>query len=122
MIGFIGLGIMGSRMAGNLLAKSHELTVYNRTKQKAEDVLAMGAQWGETPKETAKHSDVLITMLTNPQAVESVALGEDGFLKHLPKGSIWVDCSTVNPTFSSIWQKKRACMTSDFWMHRLPAR
>ncbi|WP_062239724.1 NAD(P)-dependent oxidoreductase [Fictibacillus sp. FJAT-27399] len=100
MIGFIGLGIMGSRMAGNLISEGHRLTVYNRTKEKADDLLDQGALWGETPKETAQQSDILFTMLTNPKAVESVALGEDGFLHHLPKGSIWVDCSTVNPTFS----------------------
>ncbi|MDN4525805.1 NAD(P)-dependent oxidoreductase [Fictibacillus fluitans] len=100
MIGFIGIGIMGSRMAANLLSAGNELVVYNRTKEKAQDLLANGAVWGETPAETARQSTVLFTMLTNPNVVESAALGDEGFLQHLPKGSIWVDCSTVNPGFS----------------------
>ncbi|SDM54334.1 3-hydroxyisobutyrate dehydrogenase [Fictibacillus solisalsi] len=100
MIGFIGLGIMGSRMAANLLSAGNELVVYNRTKEKALDLLDKGAVWGESPAETARQSTVLFTMLTNPKAVERVALGDEGFLQHLPKNSIWVDCSTVNPGFS----------------------
>ncbi|WHY73914.1 NAD(P)-dependent oxidoreductase [Fictibacillus enclensis] len=100
MIGFIGLGIMGSRMAANLLSAGNELVIYNRTKEKAQDLLNNGAVWGESPAETARQSTVLFTMLTNPKAVETVALGDEGFLQHLPKDSIWVDCSTVNPGFS----------------------
>lgn len=100
MIGFIGLGIMGSRMAGNLLNAGNELVVHNRTKEKAEDLLDKGAVWAESPRKTAEQSDVLYTMLANPGAVEEAALGEDGFLEGLKEGSLWVDCSTVNPSFS----------------------
>jgi 3-hydroxyisobutyrate dehydrogenase/glyoxylate/succinic semialdehyde reductase len=99
-LGFIGLGIMGSRMAANLQKKSYELIVHNRTKSKAEALLANGATWAETPAELARQVDVLFTMLASPPVVEQVALGRSGFLDQLRQGAIWVDCSTVNPSFS----------------------
>lgn len=99
-IGFIGLGIMGSRMAGNLQKHSHELVIHNRSKDKASDLLANGAIWADTPEQVASQVDTLFTMLAHPQAVESIALGENGFLDALPEHALWVDCSTVNPSFS----------------------
>lgn len=98
--GFIGLGIMGSRMAANAQAAGHELVVHNRTQSKADDLVANGALWAETPAAVAKEVDVLITMLAHPEAVEATALGEDGFLQALPANALWIDCSTVNPSFS----------------------
>ncbi|OKO92197.1 2-hydroxy-3-oxopropionate reductase [Geobacillus proteiniphilus] len=100
MIGFIGLGIMGSRMAENLLDSGYSLVVYNRTKEKAEPLLRKGAKWANFPKQAAEQSNVIFTMLANPQAVETMALGEQGFLPHLTPGNIWVDCSTVDPAFT----------------------
>ncbi|WP_433745615.1 NAD(P)-dependent oxidoreductase [Falsibacillus pallidus] len=100
MIGFIGLGIMGSRMAGNLLNAGNELVVHNRTKEKADDLLDKGAVWADSARKAAEQVDVLYTMLANPAAVEDAAFGEDGFLEGLKEGSLWVDCSTVNPAFS----------------------
>ena len=99
-IGFIGLGIMGSRMAANVLNGGHSLTVHNRTKSKAESLLNSGAIWADSPEEVAKHANVIITMLENPEVVEELALGKNGFLCALKKGAIWIDCSTVNPSFS----------------------
>jgi 3-hydroxyisobutyrate dehydrogenase-like beta-hydroxyacid dehydrogenase len=99
-VGFIGLGIMGSRMAGNLLKKGNELVVYNRTKEKAEPLVAQGAVLAETPAKVAERVSVIITMLTDPPAVAAVAFGEDGFLDRFSRGSLWIDCSTVNPSFS----------------------
>ncbi len=100
-IGFIGLGIMGSRMAANLGKKGHELVVNNRTKKKAESLIAAGAAWASTPAEVAEQVSVLITMLSRPEAVTEVALDEKtGFLHRLAPGSLWIDCSTVNPSFS----------------------
>jgi 3-hydroxyisobutyrate dehydrogenase-like beta-hydroxyacid dehydrogenase len=102
-IGFIGLGIMGSRMAANLLKKGHELVVYNRTKQKADPLIAAGAAWAPTPADAAKQVTVVITMLSKPDAVAETALiGKYGFLNHLVDNSIWIDCSTVNPSFSKL--------------------
>jgi 3-hydroxyisobutyrate dehydrogenase-like beta-hydroxyacid dehydrogenase len=100
-IGFIGLGIMGSRMAANLLKKGHELTVHNRTRGKAEALIASGAKWANTPAEAAKDVKVIITMLAKPDVVEEAAIHkENGFLDRLEKNGLWIDCSTVNPSFS----------------------
>ncbi len=99
-IGFIGLGIMGRRMAGHLLADGHTLTVHNRTHDKANSLIAEGATWAESPRAVAENCDVLITMLAHPDAVRAVALGDDGFLQTLKPDALWVDCSTVNPSFS----------------------
>jgi 3-hydroxyisobutyrate dehydrogenase/glyoxylate/succinic semialdehyde reductase len=99
-VGFIGLGIMGSRMAGNLLKKGNELVVYNRTKGRAGQLISQGAVFAETPAKVAEGVTVIITMLAEPAAVSEVALGEKGFLNHCKSGSLWIDCSTVNPSFS----------------------
>ena len=102
-IGFIGLGIMGSRMAENLRKKGHELVVYNRTKDKAQELLANGAVWADSPAEVAKHVNILFTMLSKPDAIAEVALlGKRSFLDKLLPNSLWVDCSSVNPSFSKL--------------------
>ncbi len=102
-IGFIGLGIMGSRMAANLLKKGHELVVYNRTRQKADPLIAAGAVWAPTPADAAKQVTVIFTMLAKPDAVAETALiGKYGFLNRLADNSLWIDCSTVNPSFSKL--------------------
>lgn len=106
MIGFIGLGIMGSRMANNLLNNGFELIVHNRTKEKAEDLINNGAKWAESPREVAKNADIIFTMLSNPQVVENTALGEDGFLPSFAEGKLWVDCSTVDPAFTKKMAKE----------------
>ena len=99
-IGFIGLGIMGSRMAMNLLDNGYQLFVHNRTPDKAKPLLAKDAIWSESPADMAGQVDILFSMLANPQAVEEMALGEDGFLDSMRENTLWVDCSTVNPSFS----------------------
>src|SRR5882762_5919124 len=72
-VGFIGLGIMGSRMAANLQARGYKLIVFNRTRDKAEALLRGGATWGKSPAGVAAEADVLFTMLANPEAVEAAA-------------------------------------------------
>src|SRR5947209_10097625 len=99
-IGFIGLGIMGSRMAANLQKHGHSLVVFNRTREKAEPLMAEGAVWADSPAALALQVEVIFTMLAHPDAVQEAALGEDGFLRHLEPGKMWIDCSTVNPSFS----------------------
>jgi 3-hydroxyisobutyrate dehydrogenase/glyoxylate/succinic semialdehyde reductase len=99
-IGFIGLGIMGSRMAANLQKAGHSLIVYNRTHDKAAQLLAGGASWADSPAALAKQVAIVFTMLAHPEAVKEAALGQDGFLTSLAPGGLWVDCSTVNPSFS----------------------
>jgi 3-hydroxyisobutyrate dehydrogenase-like beta-hydroxyacid dehydrogenase len=99
-IGFIGLGIMGSRMAANLQKHGCELVVYNRSQEKASDLLRNGAAWADSPAAVAGQVQILFTMLSTPDAVRQVAAGPSGFFDHLKPGSLWVDTSTVNPSFS----------------------
>ena len=108
-VGFIGLGIMGSRMAANLQKKGHELVVCNRTKDKAQALLANGAVWADSPAGVAKNVNIVITMLSKPDAVAEVALlGKQAFLGKLAPGSLWIDCSTVNPSFSKLMASEAA--------------
>ena len=99
-IAFIGLGIMGSRMAANLLRTGHELIVWNRSPGKAQSLVKSGAGLASTPAEAARHAEIAFTMLADPDAVAALALGPDGFLDALPRGALWVDCSTVTPISS----------------------
>lgn len=99
-IGFIGLGIMGSRMAANLQKHGHALVVHNRTREKAEPLLAQGAVWADSPAAVAAEAEIVFTMLAPTEAVANAALGEGGILSQLAPGRLWVDCSTVNPSFS----------------------
>jgi 3-hydroxyisobutyrate dehydrogenase/glyoxylate/succinic semialdehyde reductase len=99
-IGFIGLGIMGSRMAANLQKGSHSMVVFNRTRERAEPLLAEGVRWADSPAELASQVEVVFTMLAHPAAVEEAVLGQAGFLSRLAPGQMWIDCSTVNPSFS----------------------
>jgi 3-hydroxyisobutyrate dehydrogenase/glyoxylate/succinic semialdehyde reductase len=99
-IGFIGLGIMGSRMAANLQKHGYDLVVFNRTRAKAQPLIDDGATFAESPAKVAEQVDVLFTMLAHPDAVEQAALGRDGFLSHLKPNALWIDCSSVNPSFS----------------------
>jgi 3-hydroxyisobutyrate dehydrogenase-like beta-hydroxyacid dehydrogenase len=99
-IGFIGLGIMGSRMAANLQKHGHDLVMFNRTRAKAQPLIDKGATFAESPAKAAEQVDILFTMLAHPDAVEQAALGRDGFLSHLKPNALWIDCSSVNPSFS----------------------
>ncbi len=99
-IAFIGLGIMGSRMAANLQRAGHILTVYNRTSEKSEGLKNEGATVVTSPALAAKQNTVLISMLSTPEVVLETALGPNGFLETMEKGTIWVNCSTVNPSFA----------------------
>ncbi len=99
-IGFIGLGIMGSRMAANLQKNGYKLVVHNRTRAKADSLVEGGATWADTPAAVAREAEILFTVLSEPKAVTATALGNNGFLDHMNPKTLWVDCSTVNPSFS----------------------
>ena len=99
-IAFLGLGIMGSRMAANLLKAGHSLSVWNRSPGKDETLVEAGARRAVSPADAANGADVLVSMLSTPEVVEQTALGEAGFLAALPQGALWIDSSTVNPSFS----------------------
>ena len=96
-VGLIGLGLMGKPMGRNLLKAGFSLTVWNRTASRADDLLREGARWAESPREVAAASDVVITIVSDPQALESVVWGASGVLNGLRKGSVLVDSSTVSP-------------------------
>jgi 3-hydroxyisobutyrate dehydrogenase-like beta-hydroxyacid dehydrogenase len=99
-IGFVGLGVMGSRMTKRLLEGGHDVTGYNRTKSKAQWLLDAGMRWGDTPRAAAGASDVIFSMVTNTEALRAVAEGADGILAGLSTGKIYIDMSTVSPAAS----------------------
>jgi len=99
-VGFIGLGGMGLPMAENLLRAGHELLAYNRTRSRAEGLSGLGARIAASPREAAARAEVLITMLADDAAVESVILGGDGALSALGPGAIHLGMSTISPALS----------------------
>jgi 3-hydroxyisobutyrate dehydrogenase-like beta-hydroxyacid dehydrogenase len=98
-IGFIGLGIMGSRMAANLVRAGMAVTVYNRTAERARPLAEAGATVVTSAVDAVREADVVITVLSDPEAVRVVATGEGGFLAAMGADSLWIDCSTVDPAF-----------------------
>jgi len=99
-VGFVGLGVMGGRIARRLLDSKHRVIGYNRTKAKAQWLLDAGMLWGDTPRAVAQDTDVVFTMVTNTQALHAVVGGSDGLLAGLGPGKIYVDMSTVSPSAS----------------------
>ncbi|MGO9646082.1 MAG: NAD(P)-dependent oxidoreductase [Candidatus Bathyarchaeia archaeon] len=99
-VGVIGLGLMGGAFASNLLSRGYEVHVYNRTEQKAEPLVAKGAIFHPSAKALASSVDIVMTSLTDQNAIDSVALGENGFLNSMKKGSLWIDLSTIDPIAS----------------------
>jgi 3-hydroxyisobutyrate dehydrogenase-like beta-hydroxyacid dehydrogenase len=99
-VSVMGTGIMGSRMAQNLLKAGHEVMVYNRTKANTEPVLDAGGARAGSPAEAASEAEVVITMLPKPDVIEAVAISDEGFLKSMRPNTIWIDSSTTNPSFA----------------------
>ncbi len=99
-VGVAGLGRMGGAMAGRLLAAGFPLAVWNRSPEKANALVAGGARLAATPRDLAAASDILLSSLADPAAVEAVYLGPDGLLAGCRPGTILVDCSTVAPDLS----------------------
>jgi 3-hydroxyisobutyrate dehydrogenase-like beta-hydroxyacid dehydrogenase len=97
---FVGLGAMGGRIAGRLLAAGFELHGSNRTRSKAEPLIERGLIWHDTPREAAAAADVVFSMVTDDAALEAVASGPDGILAGLGPGKVYVDMSTVSPAAS----------------------
>ena len=99
-ISFIGIGVMGKSMASNLLKKGYELTVYSRTKAKAQELLACGAKWADTPAKASENAEVVISMVGYPKDVEQIYLGENGVLSSLKPNSIIIDMTTSSPSLA----------------------
>ncbi|MGB8837870.1 MAG: NAD(P)-dependent oxidoreductase, partial [Candidatus Acidiferrales bacterium] len=96
-VGFIGLGLMGKPMALNLLKAGFPLVVWNRTAARAQELVSEGAKLGGNPRETAKLADVLITIVSDPPALEDVLWGANGAMEGLRRGSVYIDSSTISP-------------------------
>ena len=99
-VAFIGLGNMGSGMARNLIKAGHQLTVYNRTRQRAESLESLGARVVSSPAEAASGAEVLITMLADDGAVEDALLGQNGAMDALPPAAVHVGMSTISVQLS----------------------
>ncbi|MCA0388316.1 MAG: NAD(P)-dependent oxidoreductase [Bacteroidetes bacterium] len=108
-IGFIGLGLMGNPMAARIIEAGHELFIFNRTVEKATDLIARGAVFCSTPRETAANCDIIFTMLTDSKVLEDVVSGEDGLLAGLKPGAVHIDCSTVlAKTTTTLFERYKA--------------
>ena len=107
-IGFIGLGIMGQPMATNLVRAGYKVTVFNRTRSKAEPLEKAGARVAMSPAEAARDADVVISIVSDSSAAEEVILGKGGALETLRAGAIVIDSSTISPTVS----RRLACHTA----------
>ena len=99
-IGWIGTGVMGKSMCAHILKAGYPVSVYNRTEEKAKDLIQMGAIWCLSPKEVAEKCDILFTIVGFPHDVEDVYLGENGILKSIKNGSIVVDMTTSEPSLA----------------------
>jgi 3-hydroxyisobutyrate dehydrogenase-like beta-hydroxyacid dehydrogenase len=96
-LGYVGLGVMGGGVVRRLLDAGHAVTVWNRTAEKADPLLEVGARWADSPREVAERSEITFTMVTNTAAVTAVAEGPDGILAGLAPGKVYVDMSTASP-------------------------
>jgi 3-hydroxyisobutyrate dehydrogenase-like beta-hydroxyacid dehydrogenase len=99
-IGLIGLGLMGRPMGMNLLKAGYTLTVWNRTASRADELVAAGAKLAKSPQELAANSDFLLTMVSDPPALEEVLWGSNGAMQALKRGSFYMDSSTISPALA----------------------
>ena len=99
-LGWIGTGVMGRWMCQHLMDLGYGMTVYNRTKAKADPLLEAGAAWADSPSDVAAVSDVIFTIVGFPPDVREVYLGDDGILKGTKPGSIIVDMTTTEPSLA----------------------
>lgn len=99
-IGWIGTGLMGAPMAKHLVNAGYTLSVYNRTKEKAAELIGMGCTWVDSPAEIAIHSDIIFTIIGFPKDVEECYFGEQGIFKTIKPGTILIDMTTTKPSLA----------------------
>ena len=99
-IGFIGTGVMGASIVKHLLNAGHEVTVYTRTKSKADALVEQGAKWANSPAEAVKDQQIIFTMVGYPKDVEEVYSGTNGIFSAVQPGTIVVDMTTSEPTLA----------------------
>jgi 3-hydroxyisobutyrate dehydrogenase-like beta-hydroxyacid dehydrogenase len=112
-IGFIGLGAMGSRIAGRLLDAGHHVYGTNRTPGRAAALREAGLDWRDTPREVAEQANVIFTMVADDAALEAVTSGPDGLLAGLGPGQIYIDMSTVSPQASQALARRVRALGAD---------
>ena len=96
-IGFVGLGDMGQAIVPRLLAAGHTVTGWNRTREKAAPMFKLGMLWADSPREVARESEIVFSIVTDSAAVRSLALGENGIIAGLRKDTVYLDMSTIDP-------------------------
>lgn len=116
-LGFVGLGVMGGRVVKRLLDAGHTVTGHNRTRAKADWLIAEGMNWADTPREVAEMADVALSMVTNTKAVEAITQGPDGIIAGLTSGKLYIDMSTMSPLYS----QKLAAQVADTGAQMLDA-
>src|SRR4029450_1885091 len=100
-LGYVGLGVMGSRMADRLMTKGHTVVGNNRTKSKAQWLIDKGMKWSDTPRGVAEASDIVFSMVTDSAALESIANGPDGLVAGLGPGEVLIGLRRVRPAASN---------------------
>jgi len=99
-VGLIGLGLMGKPMGMNLLKAGFPLTVWNRTASRADELVAAGAKLAQSPRELAANSELVLSIVSDPPALEEVLWGQNGATLGFQRGSTYIDSSTVSPTLA----------------------
>lgn len=108
-IGFIGIGVMGESMARNLRKAGYDVSIYTRTKEKAQQLILEGATWCDSVAQCVKEKDVVITIVGYPKDVEEVYFGENGILAHSKEGAYLIDMTTTSPELSKrIYEEAKA--------------
>jgi 3-hydroxyisobutyrate dehydrogenase len=113
-VGFLGMGLMGSRMARNLAKKGFAVTVWNRTRARAEALVADGAQVASTPAEVMEKVDIACTCLSTPAVLEQAVDGPDGLLRKASKGQLLIDFSTVSPNLARSLEGRARALGVDY--------
>jgi len=114
-VGFVGLGAMGGGIARRIMDAGHTVVGWNRTRDKAADLLAAGMGWADTPRQVAERCDVVFTMLTNTAAIQANAHGADGLIAGLRPGAVWADLSTIAPD-ASVALAEEVAATGAFYL------
>src|SRR5438477_11879752 len=99
-LGFIGLGVMGGNLVSRLMERGHTIVGHNRTRARAEALIAQGMKWADSPREVCQEANVILSMVSNSKALGEIAEGQNGMLAGLGEGKDLVVASTVNQAFS----------------------
>src|SRR5664279_5334815 len=109
VIGVVGLGAMGGEIAGRPLSRGNRVYGTNRTRAKAEPLIGRGLRWCDTPRQVAGAADVVVSMVTDGDALQVVTGGPDGILAGLQAGKVYLDMSTISPGGSRAGRGPRCC-------------